>query len=69
MFTGIVECMGTVLSREVEGTNIKLRVSAEIATQIGIDDSVSHNGICLTVTDKQNDSYAVCAIAETIAKT
>jgi riboflavin synthase len=69
MFTGIVECMGAVVSREIDGTNIKLRVAADITTQIGVDDSVSHNGICLTVTDIQNDTYTVCAIAETIAKT
>ena len=69
MFTGIIEQLGTIENIIIKDTNITLTVSAAIATLLTIDQSVSHNGICLTVESIAENTYAVTAIDETIKKT
>jgi len=69
MFTGIIETMGTVAAVRREQDNIHITVSASITPELKIDQSVSHNGICLTVVNIENDRYTVTAIRETIEKT
>lgn len=70
MFTGIVESLGRVVSLEKEDTNLHLTIQAAFTNELQIDQSVAHNGVCLTVvkinTDEQ--SYVVTAIDETLKK-
>jgi riboflavin synthase len=68
MFTGIIETVGTILSIEKEGTNTHYRVQSAITNQLKIDQSVSHDGVCLTVTDINGDQHRVTAIDETLRK-
>lgn len=69
MFTGIVESFGIVEKIIKEGENLHLTIAAAMAGELKIDQSVSHNGICLTVVDLTPSSYTVTAIKETIDKT
>jgi riboflavin synthase len=69
MFTGIIETLGTIQDIQKENNNIHVTVSATITGELKIDQSVAHNGICLTVVAINNDAYTVTAIKETIEKT
>ncbi len=69
MFTGIIETLGTIREVNREGGNLNLSVSSVFAPELKVDQSVSHDGICLTVTAIEGDVYRVTAIAETISKT
>lgn len=69
MFTGIVEQLATIKQIEQEGENLHLYVESELASELKIDQSVAHNGICLTVVSIEENSYKVTAIKETIDKT
>jgi riboflavin synthase len=69
MFTGIVETTGRVSAIEAEGTNLTFRIESSLASELKIDQSVSHNGICLTVTSVSDGSYTVTAVDETLKKT
>ena len=69
MFTGIIETLGTIQEIEQEQNNLHITVDSTITTELQIDQSVSHNGICLTVVAINNNSYTVTAIDETIQKT
>lgn len=69
MFTGIIETIGTITAIEKKDGNIHLTLSAAFTDALKIDQSVAHNGICLTVVAIHNDTYTVTAIAETIEKT
>ncbi|MCY7292932.1 MAG: riboflavin synthase, partial [Ferruginibacter sp.] len=69
MFTGIIEQLGIIEHVEIKDTNITLTVSAALALALTIDQSVSHNGICLTVESIAENTYTVTAIDETIKKT
>ncbi|MBN8821740.1 MULTISPECIES: riboflavin synthase [unclassified Spirosoma] len=69
MFTGIVETAGTVSAIESEGTNLTFRIESNMASELKIDQSVSHNGVCLTVTSVSDGSYTVTAVDETLRKT
>ena len=69
MFTGIIEATGTVASIEAEGTNLTFRIESSMAPELKIDQSVSHNGVCLTVTSVADGSYTVTAVDETLKKT
>lgn len=69
MFTGIVETMAEVISLERQGTNINFRLKAPVAHELRVDQSVSHNGVCLTVTGVTDDGYSVTAVEETLKKT
>ncbi len=69
MFTGIIETLGIVDNLQAEAGNLHLRVTSSLAHELKIDQSVAHNGICLTVVALENDTYTVTAIQETIEKT
>lgn len=69
MFTGIIENLGRVVSLRPEGENLHLTVKSEISPELKIDQSVSHNGVCLTVVALQGDTHTVTAIKETLDKT
>lgn len=69
MFTGIIEDLGIVEALEQENTNLHLTIKSKLASELKIDQSVSHNGVCLTVIDLSASSYTVTAIKETLEKT
>ncbi len=69
MFTGIIEDLGIVTRLEHEQENLHLTMQSSITHELKIDQSVSHNGICLTVIQIKDDTYTVTAIKETLDKT
>lgn len=69
MFTGIIESSGDIKDISNSGSNRIFSIKSELSFHLNIDESVSHNGICLTVEDIQNDIYKVTAIDETLLKT
>ena len=69
MFTGIVETLGTVKEIRKDNDNLHLSIQSSITAELKIDQSVSHNGVCLTVVSISEDSYTVTAIRETLEKT
>ncbi|WP_026903021.1 riboflavin synthase [Pedobacter glucosidilyticus] len=69
MFTGIIETLGTVTSLRKEQENLHITVSSTISKDLKIDQSVAHNGICLTVVSQNEESHTVTAIYETLQKT
>ena len=69
MFTGIIETLGTIQEIQKEKDNIHITVDSSITAELKIDQSVAHNGICLTVVALKDNSYTVTAIGETIRKT
>jgi riboflavin synthase len=66
MFSGIVEEAATVVALEKEQENLHLTLSCSFVNELKIDQSVAHNGVCLTVVKKTTDSYTVTAIKETL---
>lgn len=69
MFTGIIETMATLVQKEQMGSNIQFTFECDLATGFRIDQSIAHNGVCLTVVAIQNNRYSVIAIDETLQKT
>ena len=69
MFTGIIESLGIIEEIEQENTNLNITLHAELTSELKIDQSLAHNGICLTVVGISNSTYTVTAIQETINKT
>jgi riboflavin synthase len=69
MFTGIIESLGTVRSIEPTGTNRTFWIQSTLSPELRIDQSISHNGVCLTVEEIREDSHRVTAIEETLQKT
>jgi len=69
MFTGIIEATGRVENIEKEGTNILFTMSCPFTKELKIDQSISHDGCCLTVYDIDNQQYKIAAIHETLEKT
>lgn len=69
MFTGIIECTGKILSVSAKGTNLSFWIESPISAALKIDQSVSHNGVCLTVEALDGDKHLVTAIEETLKKT
>ena len=69
MFTGIIETLGTIQEIKKENTNIHITINSSITNELKIDQSVAHNGICLTVVAIEDSFYTVTAIDETIKKT
>jgi riboflavin synthase len=69
MFTGIIETLGVVQDIKKEQDNLHLTIQSSITSELKIDQSVAHNGICLTVVNIEDDCYTVTAINETIIKT
>lgn len=68
MFTGIIETLGTVKKIEAEQSNIHLFIESEISPALKIDQSVSHNGVCLTIVGIEGNVHQVTAIHETLEK-
>lgn len=69
MFTGIIEVLGRVEKIEKEGTNVHYTISCPLTSELKIDQSVAHNGVCLTVVEISGDQYVVTAIEETLNRT
>jgi riboflavin synthase len=69
MFTGIIETLGTIQEIRKEKDNLHVTIDSTITSELQIDQSVAHNGICLTVVAIKDNSYTVTAIKETIQKT
>ena len=69
MFTGIIEAFGQVTLLEKEGKNLHLTLKSPLAKELKIDQSLAHNGVCLTVVDCNLETYTVTAIEETLRKT
>jgi riboflavin synthase len=69
MFTGIIETLGTIQEIRKEKDNLHITVDSPITAELQIDQSVAHNGICLTVVAIKDTSYTVTAIDETVRKT
>ena len=69
MFTGIIETLGIIKEIEKDQENLHLTIQSEITNELKIDQSVAHNGICLTVVKINQNEYTVTAIKETIDKT
>ncbi|WP_405378208.1 riboflavin synthase [Nonlabens sp. Asnod3-A02] len=69
MFTGIIESAAKVMQIRKENTNLHLSLRCDLTTELKIDQSVAHNGVCLTVVAIDGDQYTVTAIEETLNKT
>ncbi|MCZ4408772.1 riboflavin synthase [Cryomorphaceae bacterium 1068] len=69
MFTGIIETMGAVRSIAQEGQNIHFTIKSNVSDDLKIDQSIAHDGVCLTVVDLSESAHVVTAIAETLRKT
>lgn len=69
MFTGIIEQLGTIENIQTKGSNITLTISAALTSELKIDQSLSHSGVCLTVESIDKNTYTVTAIEETLKKT
>ena len=69
MFTGIIETVGEINQLTQQGENLHLEIKSTLAQELKIDQSVSHNGVCLTVVEIKDDAYVVTAIKETLDKT
>lgn len=69
MFTGIIETMGTIERIEKDGGNVHYTLSSNITAELKIDQSLAHNGVCLTVVAIEGNQYTVTAIQETLEKT
>ncbi len=69
MFTGIIETIGEVVDIKKSGTNLDFTIKSSISHELKIDQSVAHNGICLTVTALADNTHQVTAIEETLLKT
>jgi len=69
MFTGIIEAFGEVQELEKEGENLHISLKSDLASALKIDQSLAHNGVCLTVVACNASQYTVTAIKETLTKT
>lgn len=69
MFTGIIEQIAEVVALEKEGSNLHISCKADFTGELKIDQSVAHNGVCLTVVNVKDDVYTITAIKETLDKT
>jgi riboflavin synthase len=69
MFTGIIEELGQIEKLEKDGGNLHITISSSITSELKIDQSVAHNGVCLTVVGISDNCYTVTAIKETLDKT
>lgn len=68
MFTGIIEAFGKVVDLEKDQENLHLSIKSSLTQELKIDQSLAHNGVCLTVVGKSGDRYTVTAIQETLEK-
>lgn len=69
MFTGIIETLGTVQGIVMELDNVHFTVASDLSNELKIDQSVAHNGVCLTVVELSGNTHTVTAIQETLSKT
>ena len=69
MFTGIIEAFGTITQLKKEGENVHISLKSNLTSELKIDQSVAHNGVCLTIVKIEDEIYTVTAIKETIEKT
>jgi len=69
MFTGIIESLGVVEEIERKGTNVHFTLSCDFSSELKVDQSLAHDGVCLTVTECNSTSYRVSAIDETMSRT
>ena len=69
MFTGIIEAFGKVVNLKKDQENLHLRLESPLSREFKIDQSLAHNGVCLTIVDTAGDQYTVTAIQETLEKT
>ena len=69
MFTGIIETLGTLTDLQDEGTNRHFTLTATMAPELKVDQSVAHDGVCLTVVAVEGDRYTVTAVEETLKRT
>jgi riboflavin synthase len=69
MFTGIIETIGEIVTLEKEGENLHIKVKSCLAQDLKIDQSIAHNGVCLTVVEIEEGIHIVTAIKETLDKT
>ena len=68
MFTGIIESLGTIRSIDTIGTNKTFWVESTLTAELKVDQSLSHNGVCLTVEELKDNLHRVTAIEETLEK-
>ena len=68
MFTGIIEQLAEVVALKKEGGNLHISLKSTITSELKIDQSIAHNGVCLTVVGVEGDNYTVTAIKETLEK-
>ena len=68
MFTGIIESLGKITNVKVDRGNIDFTIESEISKELKVDQSVSHNGVCLTVTETNDNTHNVTAVKETLEK-
>ncbi len=68
MFTGIIEDMGVVSNLKKEMNNLHISIKSKLTPELKIDQSIAHNGVCLTIVDINQDEYTVTAIKETLDK-
>lgn len=68
MFTGIIESLGKITGVKVDRGNIDFSIESDISKELKVDQSVSHNGVCLTVTEINNNTHIVTAVKETLDK-
>ena len=69
MFTGIIEALGEVTELKKDGSNLHIKIESKLSNEFKIDQSVSHDGVCLTVTKVDGNAHWVTAVDETIHKT
>ncbi len=69
MFTGIIENIGVVKSIKHDKSNIDFTIASDLSKELKVDQSISHNGVCLTVVSLDDNAYTVTAIKETLDKT
>lgn len=69
MFSGIIEDLGEIIDITYEKSNVHFKIMSEISREAYIDQSISHNGVCLTVVTQSEDTHVVTAIKETLSKT
>lgn len=69
MFTGIIECLGKITDKTTAGSNTTFWIESSISSQLRVDESLSHNGVCLTIEEIKDHSHRVTAIKETLDKT
>jgi len=69
MFSGIIETLGEIVDLKKEKTNLHITLKSTFTNELKVDQSIAHNGVCLTVVSIKNDTYTVTAIDETLKKT